>query len=247
MKLLLDQGNSFLKWAQSDDGLWSTGRIESATIEQLQQYLATGFRDVPAPTDILICSVVDEARLTALREGLAERFGLQPSIMHSSGSQCGVTNDYTDPETLGSDRWAALIAVATRFSSPACIIDCGTAITIDLLDGNGHFRGGTIMPGLRLSRDSLVLGTAQLGDKPGGEINCLARSTTAAMRSGTLLGIVGGIEHIIDCQQKSLGQAVTTYLTGGDADSIAGLLRFPCVVVNDLVLQGLDVISESTN
>lgn len=247
MKLLFDQGNSFLKWAESDDGRWQTGRVECLDSDRLRQFLLVDCKDMSAPEEILISSVADGARLTALLEGLAERFGLQPRMVRSTASDCGVINDYAKPETLGSDRWAALIAVANRFTAPACIVDCGTAITIDLLDGSGRFRGGTIMPGLQLSRDSLVRGTAQLRVDPRGETDCVARSTADAIQSGTLLGIAGGIERIIDCQQQALGEDVTTYLTGGDAGAIAGLLRRPCEMVEDLVLQGLDVISGFTN
>jgi len=247
MKLLFDQGNSFLKWAESDDGRWQTGRVECLDSNRLRQFLSVDCKDMSTPVEILISSVADEARLTALREGLVERFGLQPRIVRSTASECGVANDYAKPETLGSDRWAALIAVAYRFTAPACIVDCGTAITVDLLDGSRKFRGGTIMPGLQLSRDSLVRGTAQLRGNRQGETNCVARSTADAMQAGTLLGIVGGIERIIDCQQRALGESVTTYLTGGDAAPIAGLLQRPCEVVDDLVLQGLDVISGSSN
>jgi len=247
MKLLFDQGNSFLKWAESDDGHWQTGRVECLDGDRLREFLLVDCKDMSTPTEIWISSVADEARLATLREGLVARFGLQPRIVRASASECGVTNDYAKPESLGSDRWAALIAVANRFTVPACIVDCGTAITIDLLDASGHFRGGTIMPGLQLSRDNLVRGTAQLRGNPPGETNCVARSTADAMQSGTLLGIVGGIERIIDCQQQALGESVTTYLTGGDAGAIAGLLQRPCEVVDDLVLQGLDVISGSAN
>lgn len=247
MKLLFDQGNSFLKWAESDDGRWQTGRVESPDGDRLRQFLLTDCSDMSAPSEVWISSVADETRLAILRDGLAERFGLQPYIVRSSARECGVTNDYAKPESLGSDRWAALIAVANRLTTPASIVDCGTAITVDLLDASGHFRGGTIMPGLQLSRDSLVRGTAQLRGNPPGETNCVARSTADAMQSGTLLGIAGGIERIIDCQQQTLGRPVTTYLTGGDAAVIAGLLQRPCEVVDDLVLLGLEVISGSAN
>lgn len=244
MKLLFDHGNSFLKWAKSDHGFWETGRIDLHSEARLVDRLDELFRMQSAPTHSLVCSVGNKVIREQLLGWIQDRWSIVPFVVAAEKQACGVSNAYVDPDTLGSDRWAALIAVRNRHQAPACIIDCGTAITVDLLDDTGVFHGGVIFPGLAMARDSLAAGTAGLSTEPDGEIDCLARSTASAIASGTLLEVVGAIKHLVDCHCKTLGRGVSVYLTGGDSKQVAGKLDIPCVLVEDLVLQGLDVVAE---
>lgn len=233
-----------MKWAIRDGDRWQTGCVSRLEEQRFWQAMEEEFSRLPAVGQIVLSSVVGETATGRLLEWLQDRFQTKPTLFQSSINCCGVTNNYVTPEALGSDRWAALIAVRHRYQAPACVVDCGTAITVDFLDDNGMFRGGVISPGLTMARNSLATGTAGLSVESTDDIDCLARSTASAIASGTLLGIVGGIKSLVECQSSKLGSGASVYLTGGDSELIAGNLDIPCVVVDDLVLQGLDVVAE---
>jgi type III pantothenate kinase len=149
-----------------------------------------------------------------------------------------VRNGYNDAEKLGVDRWLALIAVRQRYKGNTCIVDCGTAITIDLIDAAGCHLGGLIAPGLRLMKTALATGTeALMFDQIKHPIG-IANSTHAAIYTGTLWSVIGLIEHIINNQPEF----TSLILTGGDAELIAEQLKCQAIVEADLILRGLAII-----
>ena len=98
-------------------------------------------------------------------------------------AQCGVVNSYRNPPQLGSDRWAALIGARHLLGErPAMVVVCGTATTIDFLTGEGVFKGGVIMPGVGLMLRSLHEGTAALPDQ-GGEFFSIRRKRSTRSRA----------------------------------------------------------------
>ena len=243
MKALFDLGNSRLKWALSGDGIRGIGSIESHDASTLSSDLEAVLGKTKPPGQAWISSVAGDDTTGELVGWLNRKWSIDAHMVKASAEAYGVINSYVQPETLGSDRWAALIAVRHRYSQPATIIDCGTAITIDFLDGN-RFCGGVILPGLQVSRSSLVSNTAKLQLESTESISSIATSTSAGIQSGTLLGLVGGIEHIVKQQRQETGQSSTVYLTGGSADRILPYLALASEVVDDLVLQGIEVIAE---
>ena len=153
---------------------------------------------------------------------------------------CGVKIAYRHPEKLGVDRWLALLAARKIYSCSTCVVDCGTAITIDLLDEEGQHLGGVIAPGLTLMKKSLAGATQDLDFFESQFPIGLADNTEAAIYSGTLFSIVGLIEHTMS---KNLGFQLI--LTGGDAEIVAKELSVDAIVRSDLVLQGLAVVITS--
>ena len=245
MKALFDLGNSRLKWALSGDGIRGIGSIESHDASTLSSDLEAVLGKTKSPGQAWISSVAGDDTTGELVGWLNRKWSIDAHLVKASADAYGVINSYVQPETLGSDRWAALIAVRHRYSQPATIIDCGTATTIDFLDGN-RFYGGVILPGLQLSRSSLVRNTAKLQLENTETISSIATSTSAGIQSGTLLGLAGGIEHITKQQQQETGQSSKVYLTGGSAYRILPYLALASEVevVDDLVLQGIEVIAE---
>lgn len=243
MKAFFDLGNSRLKWALSENGIRDSGSIESHDPSTLSDYLDTALGKTSNPEQAWISSVAEDATTQELANWLHRNWSIDSHIVKASAEAYGVINSYVQPETLGSDRWTALIAVRHRYLQPATIIDCGTATTIDFLDGN-RFYGGVILPGLHLSRSSLVSNTAKLQSKGSETISSIATSTSAGIQSGTLLGLVGAIEHIVKQQQQETGKSSKIYLTGGSANTIQPYLALPGEVIDDLVLQGIEVIAE---
>ena len=137
-----------------------------------------------------------------------------------------------DGSTLGADRVANDIAAAEFYPLPAAVIDCGTALTMEVIDEKYRFAGGAIAPGRKLLRQALCQGTAQLPEIPLGQgIPAeLGRKTVDAIRYGVDLGIIGIVREWLSNVQCSYPD-LTVILTGGDAGYLAP--AFPEAVVAD--------------
>ena len=220
-----------------------SGYLADVDPSRLASQLDSAFENVGVPGKIWVSSVASDAATNALLGWFSRRWSIDANLVEPASEACGVTNAYAEPGSLGSDRWAALIAIRHRYEQPATIVDCGTAVTIDFLYQN-RFCGGVILPGLETSRKSLFASTANLNaDTPGSE-SCLATSTSSGIHSGVLFGLAGAIDRLIALQQAELGTASTIYLTGGDASQIHTYLSLDSLVVEDLVLQGIEILSE---
>lgn len=248
-RLFVDLGNSRLKWAWSTpEGEWTPGAVlhRGRALAPLLDEIWGTCR--PPPVQVVVASVAASERCSALRAWLQAHWGLEPQMVQARAEQLGVRNGYREPATLGADRWAALIATrALAASGAACIVDCGTAVTVDALAASGEFLGGVILPGLDLQRASLREGTAGVR-APSGAPSCLGRTTGEAVAGGTLYGLAGAIERVLTEQEAALGGSgggdVTVFLTGGDAASLLPLLRRRVTLVPDLVLRGLQRIAQ---
>jgi len=240
MNLLVDSGNSRLKWAVMQDGGLVTGR--ALVNQQITRHELIETWKMLTPPERLVIACVSRAPLLELV--LAVAVELWPTIkiipVKSEAHAFGVHNAYQHPEKLGVDRWLALVAVRNHYPIPACIVDCGTAITVDLIDADGKHQGGLISPGLTLMKKSLAEGTEALQFHETNYIAGPANFTEAAIYSGTLSAAVGLIEHVLTKQSN----AMQLILTGGDAEIIATQLAIKPIVDTDLVLRGLAIVVE---
>jgi type III pantothenate kinase len=238
MNLLIDMGNSRLKWAVADaagqllaKGAVANGQLADAALRQCWQDLGP-FRRIG-----IAC--VSAGPLLALVQAVAA--ALWPDApcvqIRSQRHAFGVSNAYQEPEKLGVDRWLALIAAHRHYPAAACVVDCGTAITVDLLEANGEHRGGYISPGLMLMKQALAQGTNALPFSATAYSGQPGQSTEAAIYGGTLLAARGLIEHVL-ATRAAPSQLL---LTGGDAAIIAEHLPIPAVIDPDLVLRGLAI------
>lgn len=241
MNLLIDMGNTRLKWAVVQDGRLIAGR--ALVNSQLNRDELVDIWKIQAPPKRLVIACVSATPLLELV--LAVAVELWPNLeiipVKSQAHAFGVCNAYQQPEKLGVDRWLALVAVRRHYQIPACIVDCGTAITVDLMDANGNHQGGLISPGLTLMRKSLAEGTEALQFHETDYVFGLANFTEAAIYSGTLSAAAGLIEHVLTRQPDT----VQLILTGGDAGLIAQQLKCKLVIDTDLVLRGLAIAVES--
>ena len=147
------------------------------------------------------------------------------------------------PAQLGADRWASLCAARRRSLAddlfpPACVVvNAGTAVTVDALDADGVFRGGLILPGLRLMLRALAENTAALKVTPG-EMRPFPDNTADALYSGAMSAVCGAIESMRR-RVDPRAEQVRCYLAGGSAAEIAPHLNAPVEVVDNLVLEGV--------
>lgn len=245
MRLLIDLGNSRLKWALSGAGAWRTGAVAYRG-QEMAPLLDDAWADLAAPAGVVLVSVAAEETRAAIEEWIRHRWSVLPCRVKPQPAQLGVVNRYRDPATLGADRWAALIGAHAEMPGEAlCVISCGTATTIDALRADGEFVGGVIIPGLGLLRGALTGGTAGIRVADGDETSCLARSTADAVAAGTLYGLVGAIERVCREIEQGLDDTPKLIITGGDADRVAAHLERPAKRIPDLVLRGLDRIGAS--
>jgi type III pantothenate kinase len=244
MKLLVDLGNSRLKWAWATAAQWTPGGSEAHPDVDLSVLLDSVWGVHPAPRQIVLASVAAPARTQELIAWSQRRWTLTPHVVRAQAALLGVQNLYEDPSRLGADRWAALIAARALTSHAACVVDCGTAVTVDALSAGGEFLGGVILPGLRLAPQCLLAHT-QLHDIDGEDVHCFARNTGDGVAAGALFGLAGGIDRIIEEFSSALGATARVIVTGGDAARIAPRLRHPAIEAPDLVLKGLALIGET--
>lgn len=232
MDLLLDAGNTRLKW-----GLWGAagwhgqGAIALAALDELAGVLAAA-----GPVRRVLGANVAGAEVAARLAGLLAARSLEPEWIRPVESAFGVHNRYLDPSRLGADRWAALIGARALHGAAALVVTSGTATTADVLDGEGVFQGGVILPGLDLMRSSLARDTAQLPFADG-RFEPLPRRTADAIVSGCLHAQLGAIERMFRLVASQPG--AVCLLNGGAAVSLAPLLEIPLRRVDNLVLEGL--------
>jgi type III pantothenate kinase len=195
---------------------------------------------------VFFVSVASDDRTRALAEWIKQRWSMDARQVRAQREQLGVINSYGDPKTLGADRWAALLGARERSQRDCAIVGCGTAVTVDLLTGEGVFAGGVIFPGLHLLRRSLDIGTAGVRANVGDDSSCLARSTADGVAAGTLFGLVGAIERVLTEHEQTLGEEpLEILITGGDAELVMSRLARRAIHVPNLVLDGLSCVAEA--
>ena len=163
MILLVDIGNTRVKWATWNGnalGPQSVADHASRNAADWQQELRGG-----GPTRVVAACVGDTAARAALAEASRAVLGREAEFVASTVSAAGVRNGYTHPAQLGVDRWLAVIGAYHRHRRACCVVDAGTAMTVDAVDASGLHRGGYIVPGPRLMIDSLLSGTSELADR----------------------------------------------------------------------------------
>lgn len=240
MYLLVDIGNSRLKWGVCDENRLEFGSPLNYRASDFDALLFSLWRALPKiPQRMAISCVGSKAVLNRVRNmALSLWPSLAVVLVQSESAAHGVVNGYEHPEKLGVDRWLCLVAARRMWPTSVCIADCGTAITLDLLDANGCHQGGLICPGLTLMKQSLSKGTADLDFSEQSGALRIARNTEEAIFSGTLYAAIGLIKAVLMEQE----QDIKLILTGGDADLIARHIDYQASVVPDLVLKGLSFV-----
>ena len=156
--------------------------------------------------------------------------------------QCaGVINAYDDPEKMGVDRWLAMIAGFSRKKKACCVIDCGSAITVDIVNPQGLHQGGYIVPGFNLLKRSLFHSTEGVRFSLEQQLNACSpgHDTQEAVNHGTLSMVVSWLNILCKGVQSDYGEQSDVYLTGGDAELVVGHLSQKVEYRPDLVMEGL--------
>ena len=243
MNLLLDLGNTRLKWAVASDtsdaaaaiaqrgvvnydaealAVWAS-LLQSLSISHVQ------YSSVIAPEqELAVFSVLEQLAVTPARFQISSRVG-------------SLINAYATPDTLGVDRWAAAIGAWGLVGQSCLVVNAGTATTIDLVESSqpdtAVYRGGLILPGLALMLQSLHQRAARLPQADGRycAAPAVADNTHDAITSGAIEASCGAIERM----GLRLPAGAPWVLTGGNAHILQSVLGSRVHVVEDLVLEGL--------
>ncbi len=241
MNILIDAGNSRIKWAIDADDLWATGVSKRADFaDALKKQVDENNTDVDG---VFISSTRNQNYNLQLTVMLEDLFNKTAVFVEPQRRLHGVINRYEPVLSLGSDRWAAIIAARSLSNSPAIVIDCGTAVTVDAVNSEGMFEGGVIFPGIDLALQSLN-SADNLNLAKEAEANVFGLNTDQAMYSGVLYSIAWGIDGIVQQMRKSLGYSVNVYLCGGDMGKFIHLLEHHVIQEPELVLKGLKIIAD---
>jgi type III pantothenate kinase len=238
MLLLIDAGNTRVKWALAAPGAGAGEWFEAGAALHADLDAAGAAWQGRGITRALVSNVAG----AALRERLAALLGsIDTEWFASSAARAGLVNAYRDPQRLGCDRFAAAIGARALAPGQALVVaTCGTATTVDAVTADGRFVGGMILPGLALMAGALAKNTAQLPQAaPGAALPPLfADNTNDAIVSGCLSAQAGAIERAV----ANHGDALCI-LSGGAAPYIAPALKCGHRLADNIVLVGLHAVA----
>lgn len=238
--LLLDGGNSKLKWAWAHHGqLEHSGKAAYADLSALAQDWVQHGGDTVRIVGSAVCGSAKQALVAAELPLPIEWLGAMPHAL-------GIRNHYRNPAEQGADRWFNILG-SRRFSAHACVVvSCGTAVTVDALTDNHHYLGGSILPGLFLMKEAMAQHTANL-NRPLGKAYPFATTTPNALASGIMDAICGAIMLMHHRLQTKVGKdkPVDIIITGGGAAKVGQTLSMQIdldiriEIVDNLVIHGL--------
>jgi type III pantothenate kinase len=247
MKLLIDLGNSRLKWATWNGAALRPGQaLAHAGVEENVDISAL-WKNLQRPDEIWVASVAATTMEEAITQSVRDLFGLAPHFVRSSSGAAGIRSAYPVPERLGVDRFLGLVAVHDLEPVPTVLVSCGTALTLDVLTAEGLHLGGLIAPGPALMREALLGRTARLGQIDQAHVVEFADNTPDAVESGTWLAATALVERFVKRAAARLGTPPAIIFTGGDGARLASLTGLPHRLEEHLVLRGLAVYSDREN
>jgi len=237
-RLLLDAGNTRLKWAVVEGGQW-------------QAQGSAHYSDLSALTRVLeqeaVCYIASVVRVQHEDQitSLLASYSISPAWLSTRAQFADVVNTYANPQQLGVDRWMGLIAARQRSQTATLVVSAGTAMTVDALSAEGKFMGGLIVPGVALMQRALQQGTAQVDDVSG-HVQRFPRTTADAVQSGVIAALCGAVQRQYALLAELAGMQPRCILTGGDAECLLPFLDFPVKQVPDLVLEGMERVTRES-
>jgi len=243
MILLFDIGNTHTHLGLADErGVRRQGDVPTSVWFTGAGVVVRRFVGRAPVTGAAVCSVVPRATPRA-RAFVRRAFGV-PALELTARTVRGVGVRYPKPASIGPDRLANAVAARHRFGAPVVVVDFGTAVTFDVVDGRGDYVGGIIAPGLAAMTDYLHEKTALLPRIRIREVRtAIGRSTEQAMLIGAVHGYRGLVRELIGELKRELRtRRLPVVATGGCAKLIAAGLPEIEAVAPDLTLEGLRLV-----
>ncbi|MDK4684173.1 biotin--[acetyl-CoA-carboxylase] ligase [Kingella negevensis] len=236
--LLLDGGNSRLKWAWVENA--TINHISHAPYRDLTRLQQEWEEHGTLDTQIIGSAVCGDIK----KELVQSRLPYPIEWLTSMPQALGMINHYRNPAEHGADRWFNALGSRKFSQNASVIVSCGTAVTVDAVTADKHYLGGTIMPGFHLMRESLLQRTAQL-QRPEGQYYAFPTTTANAISTGMLDAVCGSIMLMHTRLKERCQTPVDIILTGGGANKILEVLPHDFTLTNtvkiidNLVIYGL--------
>jgi len=250
LKWLVDIGNTRVKWACGDgatlSGHGAFSYAPDTLRNELQQWRTMRPRELEKA---LIANVAGPEITGTVRDFIAGAWSVKVEEAVAEPERDGLKNGYDDPASLGVDRWLALLAAWRKYETSLCVVDCGTAVTLDVIlhEGQGlggRHLGGHIYPGLAAIRKALAMATGQIQtDDDAVPALAFGRSTPECVSNGYAFALSGMLRECIERVRKEHGAELLAVITGGGAAALPpSLLPARTAPEPDLVLQGLNLL-----
>ena len=250
MILAIDVGNSHIVIGMVENGeiknivRFHTDMRETATEHIIKLRQITDFYGLdPAGFEGSILSSVVPRVTEALKTALEKLIGKRAMVV-GPGIKTGMNLRVDEPGSVAADLIVGSVAAAAYYGTPAIVVDMGTATTLMVVDKNNCFRGGAIVPGVKLSYNALSAGTSLLPDVsilPPKKV--VGSNTVDCMRSGAVFGTAAMIDGMIARMEAELGYPCTAVATGGLAREVIPCCRRSGIIVDpDLLLKGLWIL-----
>lgn len=182
-------------------------------------------------------------QVTSVIRQAVEKIIKRKVLLVGPGVKNGLNIKMDNPASVGSDQIVDAVAVVEEYTLPAIVIDMGTASTMSVIDEKKNYIGGVIMPGVKVSLESLTASASQLHgislDAPG---KVIGTNTIDCMQSGVINGNAACLDGMIERMEDELGKKCTVVATGGLARVIAPFCRRKVILDDDLLLKGLRII-----
>lgn len=233
--LEIDAGNTFVKWRKRNgNALVMPQRWYTEEIKQQGMSPPVEWGDVELAT---LVSVAPK-EVTEVLTGVLVHLGIPMKQVVSESEFLGLKNAYAKPQQMGADRWVAMLAAWKQCHTAFCVVDAGSAVTVDCVDAQGQHLGGYILPGLTMMKRSLLGSTAQVrwqGEGVYQKIE-LGKNTAECVEQGCRYQLAALMRQIqLDCEQQKIGHL---FITGGDAEQLLPWSG-PAKWMPNLVLDGL--------
>lgn len=238
--LQIDVGNSGAKWRLVEaDRVADSGRYVAGDDASRAALLGCA----ETVDKILVASVAAADSDRELAATLADRWGIQPWFARTPARTGDLVNSYAEPGRMGVDRWLAMLGARQRFAGRLCVVDAGSALTIDLVAASGHHEGGYIIPGPALMERALLLDTDRVRFEEAPDYALGPGTSTAeAVRHGIALAQAGAVLLALERSQADLPRLV---FCGGGGEALMELLDRGGEWVPELVFEGLEAMVQS--
>ena len=245
MLLAIDIGNTnvVLALLDAEDRVLEERRAPSKDGWTAEQYAAQirALLCGRAVRGAAVSSVVPE--LTGVLSAAAREAAGVTALVVNSDSPVGLTLAIEQPETLGADILAADAAAAEEYPLPVIVFDFGTATTVTVVDEQRRYRGGVILPGIKLGMQALFTGTAQLPDiRIEAPAYVICTETVESLQAGAVYGAAAMTDGLVERMESELGQPCTAVVTGGLGCFVVPHCRCRLVYDEHLLLRGLGMI-----
>jgi len=246
MLLLIDIGNTRIKWARSNHG---EPGAQSAAVHAnwaLDDFIEQILNAGPRADRVLIANVGGKRMGELARTAIADTWQCAAEFVQSPAAAAGIRNAYPEPANLGVDRWLAMLGGRFLEPRPLCVVSVGTAMTIDGLDAAGRHLGGVIVPGPDLMVSSLLKNTSEIARRTSGgstKDELFADNTLGAIQQGAEQALAALVDRAVETLQRQLGETPALLFTGGAISRLQGAIRTPGREIPDLVLRGLAVVA----